>query len=564
MKNIISERAAELLICLITFLLSFCCFSLVVDDYSFFASSLAAKQFCDFSYYDVHFQGYIGIREIYKMFYYFMPKLNWHFIFSIISQFMSLYLVLRALKTIVLRNVNSLLVIRTIQAIFSLFFIENIISVSHTRVSLIFCGVAAFNLAFARTYKIRDIIVYNSIFILGLLLRPESSMGTLLLIMAGFLIYSFDLKDMIKRLWIPALSVTVFLSVFTIDLMYTDIYVRKIEPEIEYKIMANQMVGIDQMKTAKDSVKYRAAKIGMWFDTKEMSPEFLRSILLPYADLSYSHSREIYFHVLSFYTYYIFIDFVLVALIITCLLICPDRKTLIPKILIFSLFTFLVIYALDYNGFLVCNRHFLNLQFTSLFVLGFFLFNTGSNQKINKKKTLLTIILLSLLPGLGLTLYKYKIDNIIVDQKTEAVVQTMKKFETMYSNRIVVCTIDSRFLFDQHFFVTNENYTKNTYIMYDWFTFAITPRYVDYLSRTCHCDSNDPVAFFHWLADQKALYLAIPYRYHLTEDYMRIVHACPVTFEDSLRINSLIDAKNFDTKDVEVRTVRILPQIIKP
>ena len=173
-------------------------------------------------------------------------------------------------------------------------------------------------------------------------------------------------------------------------------------------------------------------------------------------------------------------------------------------------------------------------------------------------------MLVFLLAGLGLTLQKYKEDNKAVDQKIEAMVQTMRKFEARYSNRIVVSTIESRFLFDQHFFVTNENYTKNTYIIYDWFTFAITPRYVDYLSRSCHCDSNDPVAFFHWLADQKALYLAVPYRYHLTEDYMRKVHACPVTFEDSVRINDLTGVENVDTKDVEVRTVRILPDIIKP
>lgn len=562
MKKIMKERAGELLICLAIFLITLCCFKFVIDDYSYFASNLAAKQFSDFSYFDFHFQGYIGIREIYKLFYFIMPAINWHFVFSVVTEFIGLYLVLRSLKTVALSKINSVFLIRAIQVMFALFYLEDILFISHTRVSLIFCGVAVFNLAFMKGIKPRDIILYSLLFIYGLLLRPEGAMGTLLLATGGLLIHSFNLKSLVKRLWLPALAVVTFVAIFTIDLIHTDLYVRKIEPEVEYKVMADRMVGLDKMKTARDSIKYKAAKIGMWFDTREMSPTYLRSILLPGADISLQHIKEVFLHVSSFYRSYIFIDVLIIVFLILGLALFPDRWGLIIKMVVYVVFTFIVIYALDYNGLLVCNRHFFNLQFISLLVLCFYFFNAGPFTEFKSKRKTVFLAVLFLVCGLAITLVKYKRENEEVNNYVSNMVKTMNKFEAKYTNRVVVVTNDGRFLFDQHFSIWNNNYTKNTYLIYDWFTFAVTPRYVDYLNRTCNCDASDPVAFFSWLASKNALYISAPHRFDLTEKFMRTVKGCNIVLDSPVKVNDLAGVNDNETINAEIRTVRLLPDSI--
>jgi hypothetical protein len=177
---------------------------------------------------------------------------------------------------------------------------ENIIFMSHTRTSLIFCGIALFNLSFTTLITRKDLLLNGLLFVFGMLLRPESSIGMLLIVGAGYFIYTHDLREMIRRIWIPVMVTGIFITIFSIDLAYTDIYVRKVEPEIEYKMMAKRVVAIGQMKTAKDSVKYEAALVGMWFDMKEMTPSFMRGIILPGVDMSAQHMKDVLFHLLAF------------------------------------------------------------------------------------------------------------------------------------------------------------------------------------------------------------------------------------------------------------------------
>lgn len=557
MKKLPGHWISELLICCFIFAVSYLFFHPVVDDYSFFASSLAAHQFCDFSYFDFHWQGYIGIREVYKAFYYLLPQINWHYVFSIVTEFAGLYLLLRVLRSIALEIVTTEWLIVALQILFGLLYIEDIISVSHTRVSIIFCGVAVFRLAFLQRPRRQDTIADTLLYITGLLLRPESSIGTLLLAGAGLLLFTLDIRYTLRRLWIPASIVTLFLALFAIDLQTTDIYVRKIEPEIEYKVMADRMLPFSAMKTPQDSVKREAMKIGMWFDTRGMSPEYMRSILLPGGDFSPAHSLAVFYHVCSFYGYYSFID-AFIAVLLLLSLLAPHRDwRSIAGMVAFAVFSFIVIYLLDYNGFLVCDRHFLNLQFTSLLVLSYFFFHQQGISDILLRSVRIVLALLIAFIFLGLTVAGYARDNRSTYADIEAAEQMMKAIESRYTGRLVISTIDGRFLFDQHFSVWNHNYTANHYILYDWFTFASTPRYVDYLSRSCGCDAADPAALFRWFASQRALYLARPYRSALTARYMQTVYGCDVYFDDPVRVNDLVRLNNMQTDSLELRTVKL-------
>jgi len=561
MKKFVSERANELIICLATFLLCLCFFDFAVDDYSFFTCNLAARQFSDYAYFDYYYQAAIWLREYVKLLYYLMPRINWHFVVSLVHEFLCLYLLMRALRKIILKDVTSIYLVRTIQICFALLFIENIVFISHTRVSLMFCSLAAFNLAFRPGIKTKDIVTYSLIFIYGLLVRPESSMGALILTATGLFLYSFNLKELFKRLWLPALAVLVFLIIFTIDVNHTNVYVNKIEPEIEYKIEADRMVSLSSMKTAKDSVKYIMAKNGMWFDMHEFSPGYLRSLLIPGSDLSAAHALEVFRHVIKFYTWYTFMSCLIIVLLLLSLFIFPLRNFVTLKLAAFVIFTFAVLYALDYNGFLLYNRHFFNLQLTSVLILCFYFSNSFTNQNKKVKKRLLIPVLIILPFALGATVVRCKQENSIMMQQTDAMINAMARFERMYINRVVVITNDGRFLFDKHFTLLNHNYTKNTYIMFDWFTFGLTPNYVNYLSRICNCDDNDPVAFFHWLASENAVFIAAPSRFRLIENYMHIVYHCNVKFESEVRIKNFAQIPD-NVEKAEIGVVSIVPDSI--
>jgi hypothetical protein len=555
MKNVLVETSIDMAISVLATVLTFVFFNIVTDDYAFFMGALAAKQFSDFAYFDVHFQGFMGVREIFRLFYFLMPQINWHLIYAILFEVFGLFLLLRAIRTIILKNTSEFSV-KLMQLFFALIYIENITFISHTRVSLIFCGIALFNLAFTKQLSRKSIILNGLLFLLGLLLRSESSMATVLIISAGFLIYNFNPIALAKRIWLPVLTLSIFLSIFFFDLANTNVFVRKVEPEIEYKMMAKRVVDISEMKTAKDSVKYEAALVGMWFDMKEMSPEFMRSMILQGADFSSKHMKSVYSHVMKFYHYYVFIGYTIMALILLSFLMLEDRKTIVLKMTLFTLAVFLIIYAIDYNGFLVSNRHFLSMQIISLMVLCFYFFD-AQRKNLSYNKLIVTSILLFIFIGVGKTVLNYKQQSKSLDNQITLMANTMKEFERRYTNRIVAVTIDSRFLFDNHFTIFNANYTKNTYLMFDWFTFPLTPRYVDYLSRKCNCDANDPVVFYKWLATNNALYFSVPSRYDLTARYMKNVHNLDVEFVDPIKLNSLRNINNGQTDDCEIRRVKI-------
>jgi len=559
MKDFVRNRGNEIMITLVVFALSLLCFRPVTDDYAFFMSSLAARQFSDFAYFDVHFQGFIGIREVYKLLYYILPRINWHFTFMLVYEILSLYLVLRALRIVVLNKVNGLFLIRLIQIIVALFYMENIIFMSHTRTSLIFCGIALFNLSFTTLITRKDLLLNGLLFVFGMLLRPESSIGMLLIVGAGYFIYTHDLREMIRRIWIPVMVTGIFITIFSIDLAYTDIYVRKVEPEIEYKMMAKRVVAIGQMKTAKDSVKYEAALVGMWFDMKEMTPSFMRGIILPGVDMSAQHMKDVLFHLLGFYAAYPFIYVVIATFFLLGFSLLPDYRVRVASMILFQICATCILYALDYNGFLVSNRHFMSLQFIALFINAFYFFDAPIVRKGTGAKILTGAVFLFVISALVLTLLRYKENNEAIEHEVTDMAQTMKRLEQRYTDRLVIVTIDSRFLFDQHFSLENEMYKKNTYIMFDWFTFPLTPRYVQYVSRKCNCDASDPVSFFKWMSDRHALYISSPYRCDLVRRYLKVVYGCNVEFDPVVKINALGNITNNDTDRDVLTTIRLIP-----
>jgi len=555
MLNFFKNRCGELTITAVTLFLTLLFFTPVTDDYGSLGCNLAAGQFSDYPYLYEFYLMLVGMGGMYRWLYHILPDYNWMGISFLAFNLLSLYLSLRLIKNLILKDSKNAYLLRIIQVLFSLFFIENIASITHTRASILFCGIGLFNIAFTDGISRKGILINAAIFALGMLIRPESSLGMLLLVSTGYLIYRFDIKHVAKRFLLPFVASAALFSYFTMDWLHTDIYAKKVEPEIEYKIMDRRIVDLSSMKTAEDSVKYQAVMVGMWFDLKTITPDFIRSLLLPGINLSAAHAASVFFHSLSYYKHYVFIACLVIALIFLSFFQTNSLRGIF-RIVLFQISTFLIIYLVDFNGRLITERHFLNIQLISLLITSFYFFNPTVPFDFWKgHKILLLSCFLFVLFGTGATIVNYKQHNDSVAHSVNCYESAMQEIEDSYAGRIIVVTLSNAYLLDHNFSIKNKNYTKNTYLLFDAFTFSLLPNYMNYLSSQCQCNPADPVAFLNWSVGKNALYLAEAARYNLIEKYMRLIHHQKIKFISIGSLEKPDCIQSTEMKDYELRNI---------
>ena len=553
-----NTKYITLILSLISFLISFLFFTPVYEDYGSFLVNCAAQQFSDFSFLDLHYLGFIGVDSFYKFLHNNFPIYNWMGIAFIGFEFLGLCLFLISLRSIVFYNADNKFIILFFQILFALFFIDNIISLSHTRFSLLFCGISLFNLAFSYRINKRAIFFNTILFTIGMLHRPESSVGMILMVAIGYMIYDFNIMHLLKRIFFPVSLTTLMLVFLMVNWHFTDVFMEKIEPEIEYKIMDRHLIDMAQLKTEEDSIKYEAAVIGMWFDPDTLTPDFLRSLLKPGINLTKDHIINVFFHLLSQYERNLFVP-CLILFFIYLSMFFDSSFIAALKIVLFQTSVFILIYMLDYNGLLVSGRHFLNLQLISLLVTSFYFFKINIKfTNDNKSIILILSCLLFLISSLILTLSNYKRNNTSLANDLNCYESIMQEIESRFSNRIIVMTMGNFYLLDHSFSFYNKVYKNNTYIMFDMFTYSLIPEYLNYLNRICNCSPLNPVEFYSWLAKHDALYIAKPFRYDLTEKYMKLVHNKELQFIYNDRINkkpcvSVTEMHSYDIRKITVK-----------
>lgn len=538
------------------FLFGFLFFTPVHDDYGSFLMSMASMQFSNFSFIDLHYQGFIWVSYFYKFLYGHFPRYNWMAIFFMGFEFIGLYLLLWSVQKIALKKIQNAGLIVMVQLLFGILFIENITSLSHTRFSLLFCGLSLFYLAFVRDIKWGAIIFYSCLFIIGMLHRPESSIGMLLLVGLGALIYRPDVRHYAKVFFIPVAATLFLFSCIAYNWQHTTVFMEKIEPEVEYKFMDKRVVDISRMETPQDSIKYQVARLGIWFDPTVLTPAFLRSIQLPGANLSRGHAVLVISHVVELYLYHSLDLAILAALVLFCFF-SPARSRILWKIILFQLVTFAIVYGLDYNGLLVAGRHFLNIQLISLLISLFYFCNENTSFTISHRKLISGLSILILIVASVFTINHYKDSNRAQAFSAVCREKMMDEIESKIHNRIIAVQMEGVYLLDHPVSFYNRNYVKNTYILYDAFTYSLIPEYTEYLKKFSGCDPLDPTAFFTWLSKQKALYLTNTNYFELTEKYMQLIHHLPLKFKPIPSVHCLECLKSANMKNMELRAISI-------
>jgi hypothetical protein len=313
------------------------------------------------------------------------------------------------------------------------------------------------------------------------------------------------------------------------------------------------------MKSEVDSVKYQVAIRGMWFDFRTLNPEYLRSLLLQEPDLSCKHLKEILLHILSMYRFFLEIGAIHSFFLFMILLYGRDKRMMV-KITIFQLGVLLIIIGLDFNGFLVDHRHFLNIQLIALLISTLFFCKSGVAKSgpifLKRAGIAIVVLVLTSIP-LSISYIKQMNNDMIRDVACRE--SAMESLEGAYDHQTFILTLGSWFLTNHNFSIFTKTYKKNRYLLYDVFTYSIIPSYQRYQTRLCDCDAADPTQFFHWIADQHMRYVADPERFDLTKKYMHLVHHFDMDFvTDSgfVKEPCLADHQN-QSSYMDIRVIKI-------
>lgn len=493
------------------------------DSYDAFTSNLSAMQFSSFSLNDWHYLGIILIKDFLKLIQDHFQSINVLGTTFISLNTISLYYTLISLQFLILFQYGK--VVRyLILMITSLFFIEHIISISHTPFATIFSGISLVNILFKDLDK-RKSFLHNSIFLFGFLARPESGIGALIIISVGYLLYSFNIPKLLKKISIPLITLIVFVLTFTIHRNYTKRFEIKLEPDIEYVMSTNNIVPISEMQNQTDSIRYKMASKGMFIDTSFVNIDFLRSISLGSSSFNVQKFKVSLENVYNLYLHYLIIP---VSILILLLLFLFSKKEfgLLLRILIFNTFLYLLLCYLDYHV-NISSRHFTGIQVISIFV-SFLIFNRS-------KITLLSNYIkapafLILFVGIFISLNNVVANHNQVINEVHCLEKVMNSFEKEIRNEIVIVGLSTFHLFDRNYSFSNNIYKKNTYLIYDASNYSIVPRYTSYLSNVCKCNASIPGDFFKWAAENDAVFITTKDRYELISEYYNYKYRKPLKF----------------------------------
>lgn len=522
---------------LLAFLSAVVFFEVVYDDsYDGLISSMSAGQFTGFSLMDQHYLGVLIVRDLYKLVQDAVPSVNVFASFYILSNAFSLLYTLLTLQRTVL-NGRPPWVIHAVLLSVSLLFVENIVSITHTRYATVFAGMALLNLGWGNGSR-RHFALHFSIFLFGMLIRPESSIGMLMVAGAAHLIDRRDLLLSIRRFLPPALPVIILLCVFYIHRAHTDRFEIKMEPDTEYAFSTGRVVPLSSMTDGPDSLRYEMALAGMLIDTSFVSIDFLRGIQ---TDASMPKTEDLLFsagNIISLYLYYpaYGVAFLLMFLLAMAY---PHSRPVAYKIALLHAFVFVLMVGLDF-GVTLADRHFSGIQQVTL-ALQLLIFMRSAPVFSNRAKPAVLLISGVLLAvSVSASVYNGLGNQRQVAMEVECQQTAMEKIDRLFTNRTVVITIASFHLMDRRYSFLNENYSNNRYIMYDITNYSIVPRNLKYLSGLCSCNASDPLQFMRWLAVEDALIVSSRERQALVEDYMKLIRDTSIDFLPVLSDDELI------------------------
>jgi hypothetical protein len=226
----------------------------------------------------------VVLSDFYIRLYAWMPHIAWYDYFMAAYLILSAAVVFSTVHTVLKERLRFRYILLLNLAVFFLFFTEHILNWNFTRTSLVICTSAFVWLAavwLPREYSHRRLIplFFNTLlFTIGVMVRPES--GQLIFILGAFFIFCNEGITKKAALGVTSLFIPVLLiagSIFYDRHTSSEFYLQ-LEPVTEYQMALGNVRPLSEMKTAEDSMKYKALREGILNDPEHISYEFVKRI----------------------------------------------------------------------------------------------------------------------------------------------------------------------------------------------------------------------------------------------------------------------------------------------
>lgn len=235
-------------------------------------------------YDDMFYFAHIALVKVYARLYDIQQGVPWltvfYYIYMLVAFAVVIRLLLKPLKDIRIKVLLAIILV--------FFFLEHFLLLNFTRVSFLIAIAALLGLIQEKELCVSNpkFIVYNLLYVLGFLTRPESAM-LILLIFIGYELSRLDwhaLKEslirLFKRFVFPVLISLVVVGSFSYQFSHSDEFYKQIEPNLEYELMVrDNIVDLDMMTNHIDSLRYELVYHGVWGDSETNDYNFLASLV---------------------------------------------------------------------------------------------------------------------------------------------------------------------------------------------------------------------------------------------------------------------------------------------
>jgi hypothetical protein len=513
------------------------CFTILFDNsYDGLSSNMSTGQFSDFSLFDWHYLGLIWIKHPLKLIQDLVPKINVFYSFYFLMVCFSSFYLLSSFNRHFL-HWNRMLIF-AVKLIFFIITIDSLINLTHTRFATIFSGVALFNLVVNHDISKNKQLAHILIFIFGFLVRPESGIGSMFVVLPGLWIVGQARIKILKVAMLPvACSVLFFISLET-HKKFTNRFEILIEPDVEYAMSTDKFSPLKHNSSKEDSIRYLFARNAFFIDTAYAGINYFRSIISDRVTVNPKAYFNSLRHVSNFYiSYSVVLGFIFLCLIF---LILSKSYVELCRFSIYHICIFILLVLLDYQVH-IAERHFSGLILLLLLVSFSFL-------KFSFPSKISNTLIWLLIPFLFLFFASWHFiqkNNLYVMSKIQSNENALIDFEKITKKRNVFVTVSGFKLFDKSysFFIKNRN--ENHYFIYDLSTYSIVPRYVNYLDKTCACNSNVPLEFFKWAAKNRAIFIIDESRSQILIDYFSANYNLKIKFIDEEINSSILDKEQW-------------------
>lgn len=528
--------AISLLISFIVVLSIYKIFGIYYEAYEgFLAAAINGELTNGHPWSNFFYMGYLLIGNFISFLGKIFPIFNWYdimsYLFLILSlSFMYLLIILNYLK-----YKYNIFILFLYILIVTLLCIENIVNFQITRIAfmLSFAPLCLLSYILASDgFRLDKYMYYFSfiLFAMGLMYRPQSAIFSF-----GLTIIYFVINYVVFRRYLLQIVPFALLLIFYFIYLYYEMNIHQghyafTESGIEYQIMQGNVIGISEMKSEVDSIKYIAAISGVFIDPNNLSKQFLTQIIKK--DLFNNIFNNINIFMYNGIDNYLYYKFELLLMLLMFSLFLYLRKYKLIFFYLVSTFVLTIVLIIMKSE----RRFIYPVIFVLLFVGLFFTVSSLSRKK------LIVFFLLFLVAEL-LILFRTR-DNCQAYKHAISInKQMLKSLQLQSQDKMLIpdFTVFNSLYFNNTLpFQSNSGIKFKNVLHIDMAAWSLTPVYKQYLDRKCNCDSQSFYNFFRFLRNNKAdvIFAGQPERFKLFENYLNILNKDSFQFKKTAVIVS--------------------------